>query len=104
MTLATIAGCGEQAADKVQHRTPTVAEAEQVVQQIAPVVDRTGANVRVVNLPGGAQQIDLNGGFQNALVARTNADGTVSTACVDSTEQARQFLLAAPAASQRAVR
>ncbi len=102
--LATFAGCGEHPGDKAQHRQPTAAEVETVVQQVAPMVERSATNVRVVNLPGGAQRAEINSGFQNAMIARANPDGTVSTACVDSTEQAKAFLLAAPGSSKKEVR
>jgi hypothetical protein len=102
--LATFAGCGEHPADKAQYRQPTAAEVDTLVQAVAPAVDRSTTNVRVVNLPGGAQRAEINGGFQNAVIARANPDGTVSTACVDSTEQAKAFLLAAPGSSKKEVR
>jgi hypothetical protein len=40
----------------------------------------------------GTVSMDLQGRFQNVMVARTNDDGSVSTACVDTPEAARSFL------------
>ena len=103
--LATVAACGGQSAEKEQHRQPTAAEVEKVVQGVAPLVDRSGANVRIVNnVRGGGQAAEIDSGFQNAVVARRNSDGTVSTACVESTDQARQFLAAPVAPHDKAVR
>ena len=103
--LVSVAGCGEQVPDKAQHRQPTAAEVEKVVQGVAPLVDRSGAHVRIVsNVKGGGQAAEIDSGFQNAVVARRNSDGTVSTACVESTDQARQFLAAPVAPHDKAVR
>jgi hypothetical protein len=40
----------------------------------------------------GTVSMDLQGRFQNVMVARRNDDGSVSTACVDTPEAARSFL------------
>ena len=42
----------------------------------------------------GTVAVDLRGRFQNVTLARRNDDGTVSAACVDTTEAAGSFLTA----------
>lgn len=41
----------------------------------------------------GTVSVDLQGRFQNVTMARRNDDGTISAACVDTPEAAREFLL-----------
>jgi hypothetical protein len=40
----------------------------------------------------GTVEVDLQGHFQNVMMAKKNDDGTVSNACVDTPEAARSFL------------
>src|SRR4051812_23387523 len=40
----------------------------------------------------GTVSMDLQGRFQNVMMARRNDDGSISTACVDTPEAARSFL------------
>ena len=40
----------------------------------------------------GTVSVDLQGRFQNVMMAKKNDDGSVSTACVDTPEGARSFL------------
>jgi hypothetical protein len=100
---ATSTGCNQQqpqAEHKMTARAAVIAnyhqkspaEVQDFVRAIEPQLNRSKTNVRVVNRPNGSKHILLNGGFQNVLIARTNPDGTMSQACVDSAEQATQFL------------
>ncbi len=41
----------------------------------------------------GSVSVDLQGRFQNVTLAKRNDDGTVSAACVDTPEAARDFLI-----------
>ena len=105
---ATLTGCNQQqpqasnhtlttrAAVIANYKKPTPGEVQDFVRTIAPQLNRSKTTVRVVNRPYG-KHIDLNGGYQNVLLARTNPDGTISQAGVDSTEQATKFLSATSA-------
>lgn len=46
----------------------------------------------------GTIEVDLQGRFQSVIVARRNADGSVTNSCVDSPEAAKSFLKADAAA------
>ncbi|WP_394827447.1 hypothetical protein [Pendulispora albinea] len=70
---------------------PTAKDVDEATKQIAPMLDRSNVTVSVVEGGGSAH---FNGGFQNAMLARINADGTVSEACVDSAPQANAFFAA----------
>jgi hypothetical protein len=107
--LATLAGCSERPANNklsaraaaANYRPHTPAEVQNFVTQISPMLNRSPSNVRVINRPDGSKHFKLNGGFQSVLMARGNPDGTISHACVDSTEQATQFLSGAPAQAKK---
>jgi hypothetical protein len=63
-------------------------------QQIADALvgnKSTGGLVEVRHADG-TVSMDLQGRFQNVMVARTEDDGSVTNACVDTPEAARSFL------------
>ena len=60
---------------------PSKDEAAEAARTVAPFVDRSTAHVVEDGTSGSA---DLSGGFQSVALARVNADGSVSHACVDS--------------------
>jgi hypothetical protein len=98
-----VIGCGgdgskdAQAADQAQAQ----AQATAFAAKIAPLVSRAPSNVRVVTLKNGAVRADIQSGYQNVVIARTNADGSVSRACVDTEQQAQAFMLARTPAAPR---
>jgi len=98
---AILAGCSTGDADAANggspeaNAQPTAADVKEATRQIAPLLNRSNVTVRVVSGNGsGSGSADLNGGFQNAMLARINPDGTVSQECVDSEEQATSFFSA----------
>ena len=67
-------------------------------QQIADALKdnkSTDGLVQVQN-PDGSVSVDLQGRFQNVMLARKNDDGSVSQACVDNSSAASAFLSASP--------
>lgn len=67
---------------------------QEQAQQIADALkDNKSTNglVQVKN-SNGSVSVDLQGRFQNVMLARRNDDGSISTACVDSAEAAAAFL------------
>lgn len=63
-------------------------------QQIADALrdNKSTAGLVEVRQPNGAVEMDLQGRFQDVIIARKNDDGSVSTACVNNPEAASAFL------------
>ena len=63
-------------------------------QQIADALtnNKSSAGLVEVKHADGTVEMDLQGRFQNVVIAKKNDDGSVSTACVDNPEAARGFL------------
>ena len=63
-------------------------------QQIADALtnNKSTAGLVEVKHADGTVEMDLQGRFQNVVLAKRNDDGNVSTACVDNAEAARAFL------------
>jgi hypothetical protein len=63
-------------------------------QQIADALtnNKSTAGLVEVKHADGTVEMDLQGRFQNVVLARKSDDGSVSTACVDNAEAARAFL------------
>jgi hypothetical protein len=63
-------------------------------QQIADALEGNKSTDGLVETQhaDGTVSMDLEGRFQNVMMAQKNDDGSVSTACVDTPEAARSFL------------
>jgi hypothetical protein len=63
-------------------------------QQIADALtnNKSTAGLVEVKHADGTVEMDLQGRFQNVMLAKKSDDGSVSTACVDNAEAARAFL------------
>jgi hypothetical protein len=63
-------------------------------QQIADALEGNKSTEGLVEVEhaDGTVEVDLQGRFQNVMMAKKNEDGTVSNACVDTPEAARSFL------------
>jgi hypothetical protein len=71
---------------------------QEQAQQLADALkdnQSTDGLVQVQN-PDGSVSVDLQGRFQNVMVAKKNDDGSVSQACVDNSKAASAFLSATP--------
>ena len=62
-------------------------------QQIADALEGNKSTEGLVEVQheDGTVSVDLQGRFQNVMVAKKNDDGSVTTACVDTPEAARSF-------------
>jgi hypothetical protein len=63
-------------------------------QQIADALQNNKSTDGLVQVQhaDGTVEMDLQGRFQNVMIAKKNDDGSVSQACVDSSEAAKAFL------------
>jgi len=66
----------------------------QVVEAVRAATTRSASPTEVVSVPnqGQLKRVTLGEGYQHVVVGRLEADGTVSTSCVDSAPQAEAFL------------
>jgi len=69
--------------------------------QIEQILSRDVGALTEKNLPDGAVQIDMNGGFGSVSVARIKIDGELETACVTSMDALEAFQNATPIASEK---
>ena len=67
-------------------------------QQIADALKDNQSTEGLVQAqnPDGSVSVDLQGRFQNVMMARKNDDGSVSQACIDNSAAASAFLRANP--------
>lgn len=63
-------------------------------QQVADALEGNKSTEGLVEVQhaDGTVEVDLQGHFQNVMMAKKSDDGTVSNACVDTPEAARSFL------------
>ena len=66
-------------------------EAKRLVDELKPVLNRSTDGLTQVRHGDGSLSMDLQGRFQNVVVARRNADGTIEKSCVDNLEAAANF-------------
>ena len=66
-------------------------EAKRIADGLKPVLNRSVDGLSQVRHGDGSLSIDLQGRFQNVVVARRNTDGSVEKSCVDSPEAAANF-------------
>jgi hypothetical protein len=84
---------GQQAqSSEIQLREPTREETRVLLEGMKSYVNDSAEGLTVVKHPDGRLSMDHEGRFQSVVVAKRNADGTVSTECATSLEQVRQFL------------
>ena len=66
-------------------------EAQKLADGLRTMLNRSTEGLVRQPHPDGSVSMDLRGRFQNLVVARTNADGTVGQSCVDNPEAAAEF-------------
>jgi hypothetical protein len=82
-------------------RRPTVAEATSLARSLKQLTSRPESiNANATAAADGSRQGVINGAFANVVVGRPRADGTVETLCVQSFEEAAQFLGLEPEPAQ----
>jgi hypothetical protein len=69
--------------------------AQEQAKQIADALkdNKSAEGLVEVKHEDGTVSVDLQGRFQNVMLAKRNDDGSVSAECVDTPEAAQQFLL-----------
>jgi hypothetical protein len=82
-----------------QLRPLTPEEARALVPTEAPGLARSDEGLVEVHHWNGAVSLDLQDRFQDVALAKVNPDGSVDSRCVESAEEARQFL-AEPASAK----
>jgi len=73
-------------------RKPTAAEVAQMVQSLRQLTAKPARISPKMAANGVSQQGDISGAFAQVLVARSRADGSVETKCVQTFDEAAQFL------------
>lgn len=90
--LTTLVGCAGDAAEP--KTSSKEAAATPAVQQLNLTTNSAGL---VEQQTANGVKIDLDGRFTNAVMARRNADGSLSVECHDEQHQAEAFLQGATA-------
>jgi hypothetical protein len=80
-----------------QQRPLTAAEAKVLAQGLAQLINQSTEGLVQVKHANGMVSMDLQGRFQNVLLAKREADGTVSQSCVDNVDSAAAFFEIDPA-------
>jgi len=66
-------------------------EAQRLADELKPVLNRSTDGLKQVRHGDGSLSMDLEGRFQNVVVARRNTDGSIEHSCIDSPEAAANF-------------
>ena len=66
-------------------------EAQRLADELKPVLNRSTDGLKQVRHGDGSLSMDLEGRFQNVVVARRNTDGSIEQSCIDSPEAAANF-------------
>jgi hypothetical protein len=77
---------------KGQIRPLTPDEARQMADRLKGMLNRSTKGLVQEHKADGSTSMDLQDRFQHVTIARVNADGTVTTACVDNPQAAGAFL------------
>lgn len=88
-------GCspGSEAAERQQRAASRSSLNEVAVRaELSAVLSDSDQGLQVVTREGVIQQVQLEGRFQSAAMARRNPDGTLSTECFEDADAAIDFL------------
>jgi hypothetical protein len=72
-------------------RALTPAESKRLAQGLKQLVNNSSEGLVQIRHKDGAISMDLEGRFQNVVLARVEDDGSVSTSCIDNLEAAAAF-------------
>ena len=96
LVASGVGACAEPASQTASGATPAspTRASPQVVEAVRAATTRSAGPTEVVSVPnrGELKRVTLGEGYQHVVVGRLEADGTVSTSCVDSAQQADAFL------------
>lgn len=74
-----------------QRRMPTQEEVDQVVANLSQLASRS-EDLPATQDAGGGETVDLAGGYNGVVLARTTPDGSMETRCVFTFEEGTEFL------------
>lgn len=74
-----------------QVRKLTPEEAGRLAEGLKQLVNQSSEGLVQVKQADGSVSMDLQGRFQNVMLAKKEDDGTISTACVDNVDSAAAF-------------
>ena len=77
--------------DTGQTRSLTAAEAQKLAEGLKNLVNQSTEGLVQVRRANGMVSMDLQGRFQNVLLARKEADGSIVQGCVDNLDNAAAF-------------
>jgi hypothetical protein len=86
-----LAGQDLQVDSQGKIRPLTTEEAKQLADGLKTMLNKSTDGLVEEYNADGSVSVDLQGRFQNVVVARENQDGTVSTSCVDNPKAAGKF-------------
>ena len=66
-------------------------QAQRMAAGLKELINESTEGLKPVHHADGSVSVDLNGRLQNVAVARVNADGSVSQACVNTRDAAASF-------------
>jgi hypothetical protein len=75
-----------------QARPLTADEARKLAEGVKELINQSGEGLTEIHHDDGSVSIDLQGRFQNVMLATKGDDGTVSQSCVNNPQNAAQFL------------
>lgn len=92
--LSAIDHSGQQAAvdAKGKLRQPTPEELQALSDALAAKLDQTIDESKIQRNADGSMAVFAGDSNMNFILIKTNADGTTSTRCVETMQQAREFL------------
>ena len=73
-------------------RLPTAQETQELVDRLTALTNRSTEGLQVAALPNGGRAVTLDGRFESVILVRPNPDGTSEIRCVNSFEEAADFL------------
>lgn len=73
-------------------RQPTSDEIQSLTQSLEPALSHSSEGLTEVRNADGSVSVDLQGRFQDAVLAKVNPDGSVEQRCVSSRKEAEAFL------------
>jgi hypothetical protein len=74
-----------------QRRMPTQEEIDETITNLSQLANRP-EDLAATEGAGGAEMVDLEGGYNGVMLARPNADGSLETKCVFTFEEGAEFL------------
>jgi hypothetical protein len=92
--IALVACQGSQGDVPVQSQV-SPEQVREIRRSLEPMLTRTPEGLTMTSGEGGTQTVDLQGGFQHVFILEKNADGSFSTTCTDSLENATHALAGA---------